>query len=55
MPSDPIVINLNIVKQDRIRLFSSDKHTAMHHMAFQCMKEISVTALSQQFPRLDIL
>src|SRR5690606_523966 len=39
MPSDPIVINLNIVKQDRIRLFSSDKHTAMHHMAFQCMKE----------------
>lgn len=39
MSSDQIVINLDIVKQDHIRFFSSSKHTAMYQMTFQCMKE----------------
>ena len=39
MPSDSIVVNLNIFKQNSIGFFSGSKHTTVYHMTFQCMKE----------------
>jgi len=55
MLSDSIVVNLNIFKQDSVRLFSGSKHSAVYDMSFQSIEEAFSHRIIPTFPLRDIL